>query len=81
MTSVFFSDENIWVKVVHFFRKILTDEKTGDKTNKTHQVRSWKGHMEDVCKFHGLNRKNGVNIRRGIHLGFLACTSLYAVPR
>ena len=60
-------------KVVDIFRKILTDEKSAPKKQKQqqHQVRSSQGHIEDACKFRGLNRKNGGDIRRGINLGFL----------
>ena len=50
------------------FQNILTDEKSErKKKKKTGEVLA--RHTADVRKFHGLNRKNGVDIRRGINLG------------
>ena len=47
----FFSPKIFGLRWSTFFRITLTDEKSGKKQNKKHQVRSSKGHMEDVCNF------------------------------
>ena len=58
---------NFWSKVGHNFQKISTDEKSDKRQeNTTRPVRSLQWHTEDVCKIHGLNRKNGADVRQGI---------------
>ena len=42
--------------MVHIFRKMLIDEKSGTKTNK--QVSTSQGHTEDVCKISRFNSDN-----------------------
>ena len=49
--------------MVYIFRKLAKI-----RLQKKHRVRSLQEHTEDVGKIHGLNRKNGVDIRRGIDL-------------
>ena len=71
--------ETVGSKVVQISQKILTDEKPGKqyKKRKRQEVRSSEWHIEDVCaKFHRLNQKDGVDIRRGIYLCRLTSTSL-----
>ena len=63
----FFAETN-WSKVGHIFRKILTDKKSDKKKEDNCEVFAM---AHTICaKFHGLNRKNGVDIRRGMNLVF-----------
>ena len=71
---LFFAETN-WAKVVHTFseKSQLTDEKSGQqKRNKKKQSGEVfaRAYRRCVAKIHGLNRRNSVDIRRGINLGF-----------
>ena len=67
--------------MVNIFRNISTDWEHQAKNKEKHRVRYSQGHaIEDACaEFHGLNRKDGVDIRRGIHLGYLTWINLYDI--
>ena len=70
--SLFFG-EKFWSKVGHILPKILTDEKSDKKQNPTGEVFAMARINSKTCEnpnFHDLSRKNGVDIRRGIKLGF-----------
>ena len=81
-TSFFFFflfAEESWAKVVHICRKILTDKESDKKKKKKTSGKIFARTHGRRAKFHGLNRKNGEDIRRVIHLGFLqepACTRI-----
>ena len=58
----YFSPKVLGAKLVHTFRKIVTDEKSGEKKNKKkYRARSSQGCIEDVCNMFRSESKN----RRG----------------
>ena len=69
---IFFFAYEVWSKVVQNFQNILTDEHQA-QTKKTGEVKQkkQKGTQKTCAKFHGLNPKNGVDIRPGTNFGFL----------
>ena len=61
--------------MVDIFHKLVTDEISGKKKerNDKGEVFATTGTWKARAKFHGLNRKDGVDIRRGINFRLLAC--------
>ena len=73
----FFSPAIFGLRWSTFSEKSQPAKDQAKKQKEKRRVRSSQGHIAETCaKFHGLNRKNGVDIRRGKHLGFLTWTSL-----